>query len=123
MGRDPTAITTDREALRRFARALQMQFGAARVLLFGSRARGNERGDSDYDLIVVSPRFADIPPLDRGRGLRELWVAVGGYGPMDLICMTPESFETARRRISLVAEVLPEAIDLWAAEGAGTASL
>lgn len=31
---------------------------------------------------------------------------------MDLICLTPEEFEQARHRITLVAAVLPEAIDL-----------
>ena len=31
---------------------------------------------------------------------------------MDLICLTPEEFEQARNRITLVAAVLPEAIEL-----------
>jgi hypothetical protein len=31
---------------------------------------------------------------------------------MDLICLTPEEFEEASRRITLVSAVLPEAIDL-----------
>ncbi|HUG16642.1 MAG TPA: hypothetical protein VMM78_16680 [Thermomicrobiales bacterium] len=31
---------------------------------------------------------------------------------MDLICLAPEEFELAKTRITLVATVLPEAIDL-----------
>jgi hypothetical protein len=31
---------------------------------------------------------------------------------MDLICLTPEEFENALHHITLVAAVLPEAIDL-----------
>lgn len=31
---------------------------------------------------------------------------------MDLICLTPEEFAEAQERISLVAAVLPEAVDL-----------
>lgn len=31
---------------------------------------------------------------------------------MDLICLTPEEFQAAQHRISLVAEVVPEAIHL-----------
>jgi predicted nucleotidyltransferase len=81
-------------------------------LLFGSRARGDEHGESDYDLNIVSPTFAAIPRVERSLGLRELWRDVGGEGAMDLICLTPEEFEAARHRISLVAAVLPEAIDL-----------
>ena len=43
---------------------------------------------------------------------------VGGDAPLDLICLTPDEFESAKRRITLVAEVLPEAIDLLAEEPA-----
>lgn len=82
------------------------------MLLFGSRARGTEGPDSDYDLIVVSPRFAAVEPLRRGIGLRQLWYDLGGEGPMDLICLTPEEFAAAKQRITLVAAVLPEAIEL-----------
>ena len=106
-------------ALTAFAEQLREQIGAQRVLLFGSRARGQTAGDSDYDLIVVSPRFATVEPPRRAIGLRQLWYEVGGQGPMDLICLTPEEFAEAQRRITLLAAVLPEAIDLLphAAEG------
>lgn len=98
--------------LTRFAQTLRDQIGAECILLFGSRARGGARPDSDYDLIIVSPRFADVAAMQRGIGLRQLWYAAGGDGPMDLICLTPEEFVRAQRRITLVAAVLPEAIDL-----------
>ena len=98
--------------LKAFAEQLREQIGAQRVLLFGSRARGQTARDSDYDLIVVSPRFATVEPPRRAIGLRQLWYEVGGQGPMDLICLTPEEFAEAQRRITLLAAVLPEAIDL-----------
>lgn len=119
MDRNTVTIATDHAALNRFAHALGDQFGATRVYLFGSRARGQERADSDYDLIVVSPQFAQVSPVNRSLGIRELWRAVGGYGPIDLICLTPDELESARHRITLVAAVLPEAIDLLAAPDAG----
>ena len=95
-----------------FAGRLRERIGAQRVVLFGSRARGQTGHDSDYDLIVVSPRFAAVEPLRRAIGLRQLWYEVGGQGPMDLICLTPDEFAAAQRRITLVAAVLPEAIEL-----------
>lgn len=116
MGPISTTIVTDFAALRRFAHALREEIGAERVLLFGSRARGDEQGDSDYDLIVVSPRFVGVHLLRRAMGLRAIWVLAGGYGPMDLLCLTPDEFEEERHRISLVAAVLPEAIDLLSEE-------
>jgi predicted nucleotidyltransferase len=85
------------------------------VLLFGSRARGQADQGSDYDLIVVSPRFAGVEPLRRAARLRQLWYGVGGEGPMDLICLTPEEFALAQGRITLVAAVLAEAVDLLSA--------
>jgi hypothetical protein len=35
---------------------------------------------------------------------------------MDLFCVTPQEFEEARNRITLIAAVLPEAIELLAPE-------
>ncbi len=96
----------------RFARRLRDELGAARVLLFGSFARGTAYHDSDYDLIIVSDHFSSIPPLERQDGLRQIFYDSGGYAPMDMICLTPEEFEAAKHRASLVAAVLPEAIDV-----------
>jgi uncharacterized protein len=98
--------------LDRFAEQLRDRFGAERVLLFGSQACGNAQLDSDYDFIVVSPRFTGVRRRERGQGLNELFYEVGGYAPLDIICLTPEEFEWARQHITLVADVLPEAIDL-----------
>jgi predicted nucleotidyltransferase len=98
--------------LTRFAKRLRDRIGARQVLLFGSQARGDDRPDSDYDLIIVSPSFDGIHPLDRGLSLRELFYEAGGYAPLDLICLTPDEFEQARHSISLVSAVLPEAVEL-----------
>ena len=103
-------------ALKRFAQRLREGIEAERVLLFGSHARGQAYPQSDYDIIIVSRQFAGVHPLDRGLQLRELWYEAGGYGPMDLICLTPDEFEQARNGITLVAAVLPEAIDLLLTE-------
>jgi uncharacterized protein len=98
--------------LRRFADRLRRELPAQQVLLFGSQARGTAGSDSDYDLIVVSPAFEGVEPWARGRGLRRLFREEGGSGGMDIICLTPDEFERARQRVSLIAAVLPESIDL-----------
>lgn len=107
-------------ALTRFAARLRDEFAAERVLLFGSHARSQAQPDSDYDLIIVSPHFVGVEPARRAIGLRQMWYEAGGEGPMDLICLTPDEFVLARGRITLVAAVLPEAIDLLP-EGAAPA--
>lgn len=110
----PTTQHQIEPALRRFAQRLKDEIGASRVLLFGSRARDTAMPGSDYDLIIVAERFTNTDPAIRGRGLRAIWDDEGGEGPMDLICLSPHEFDQAQHRISLVAAVVPEAIDLLA---------
>jgi len=98
-------------AVRAFARRLQAD-GTEHVLLFGSHATGPAAEDSDYDLLIVSPKFEGVPNLRRHVGMHDLFYEVGGNAPLDLICLTPDEFEIAKGRITLVAAVLPEAIDL-----------
>src|SRR5947209_7414129 len=75
-------------SLVRFVEALSHRYGATRVLLFGSRARCTVRRDSDYDIIVISSAFEHVHPLEREIGMRPLWYASGGAGPMDIVCLT-----------------------------------
>lgn len=100
--------------LLRFAGRLQDEIGAERVLLFGSRARGDARPDSDYDIIVVAPSFRTVPAVQRPVGLYALFYETGNRAPVDLFCLTPEEFDYASGHITLVNAVLPEAIDLLA---------
>lgn len=98
--------------LRSFADRLHERIGAEQVLLFGSHARGHAKPDSDYDIIIVARHFEGIRRRERDRDLRDLFYEVGGHAPLDLICLTPEEFDEARHHITLVAAVLPEAVDL-----------
>lgn len=113
-----TTLIHSYEVVRQFAERLRAEIGAEHVYLFGSQATGRARPDSDFDLIVVAESFQSVPYLRRSVGLRDLYYEVGGNAPLDLICVTPSEFEAARQRITLIAEVLPEAIDLLAEEPA-----
>jgi len=55
-------MTSRRDIAERFARHLKEKYGPRidRILLFGSVARGEDREDSDVDLLVVTPE----PTLD-----------------------------------------------------------
>lgn len=60
-----------------------------RIILFGSRSRGDNRRGSDLDLLVVKasdlPRYRRSPPIYLA--LRDIQV------PMDIIVYTPEEIE------------------------------
>ena len=60
----PVARPQDDAILKRFRSALNDLFGGRieRVILFGSRTRGKERADSDYDVAIF---LRDLPEPDR----------------------------------------------------------
>jgi len=68
-------------------------FAPRRIVLFGSRARGDARPESDVDLMVEMPTTAS--PADRIRAIDSL------FGlrpwPMDLVVYTPEEVAEQRR--------------------------
>jgi len=47
---------TDRQAVRAAAAILRQQFPVARVVLFGSKARGDDDAESDIDLLILTAR-------------------------------------------------------------------
>ena len=57
-----------------------------KVILFGSRARGNPRPDSDFDLLVI--KDSDEPGYRRDASL---YLALAGLNaPVDVMVYTPE---------------------------------
>ena len=82
---------------------------AERVLLFGSRARGDARPDSDYDLLVVVPDL----PARAGRSVA-LRLALRGLGvAFDILVLTPREFrELQQSRAQLAGAMLRDAVVL-----------
>jgi len=87
------------EARRRLAAAAP----DARVILFGSRARGEERPDSDLDLLVIEPELKS-----RRAEFVRLREALGDLGvPIDLVVLSAEyADERARVRGTMVNEAI-----------------
>lgn len=74
------------EIVRRLVQALQPE----RIYLFGSRARGDARPDSDYDLLVVVKE-----PTGDGREMEQraygaMW---GLHAPVEIVVMTTDYFD------------------------------
>jgi predicted nucleotidyltransferase len=111
-------VNANHRAARAFARRLREQFGVEHVYLFGSQATGRAGPDSDFDFLIVGEHFQKQPRLQRHYGLHELYWEAGGDASLDLILMTPDEFESAKGRVTLVSAVMPEAIDLLAEEPA-----
>lgn len=104
-GQDPKVAAFEHDHLPR----LRERFAPLRVIVFGSRARGEALSSSDLDLILVSPRFASVPFLKRPAEVLEALDYAGG---LELLCYTPEEFERKREELGIVRVAVNEGIEL-----------
>ena len=103
----------DQESVSRLAPLigrLKRAFAPVRVILFGSRSRDDYTEESDYDLLVVSPKFAGMSFLKRMqrtyglRGEEDLSV--------DMLCLTPEELISRRDELSVVGLAVREGVEI-----------
>lgn len=92
------------------ARKIVKAFRPRRIVLFGSRARGDARPDADLDLMVEiethDPPAQRVRAIDALFGLRR-W-------PMDLVVYTPQEVQQQRQyRNSLIRVIELEGMVLY----------
>ncbi len=92
-----------------FLNNLRSAYAPEKIILFGSRARGDNLKQSDYDLMVVSRKFENIHFLERISKLLELWT----YDvDVDILPYTPEEFEDKKKEIGIVSQAVKEGIEV-----------
>lgn len=103
--------TVDDPVLTRFRSALDAAYGdrLARVVLFGSRARGDHRPDSDYDVAVFLKDYRSFGT--ESKRLAEIEVDVL-YDMGALIGAMPLAEGADQERTSFMAELRRDGIDL-----------
>lgn len=82
-----------KNAIKKFGRQIGEQFGAERVILFGSYAHGRVTADSDVDVLVIGPF--------KGRAVDksvEIRMKLQPQFPVDILVRTPEK---VRQRIKM----------------------
>lgn len=97
---------TDKEVdgwLSSFLKSVEDKYSPSKVILFGSRARGDHLKTSDVDLIIVSEHFADKNWIQRMRDVSELWE---GLVNIEALCYTPEEFNKKTQEIGIVREAV-----------------
>ncbi len=98
-----------KERLKNFRKRVDRDIPIERMILFGSRAEGKAKRESDVDLIIVSSRFRRWDFFKRGAKMYDYWDI--GY-PADFLCYTPEEFNKLSKQISLVADAIKKGIEL-----------
>ena len=89
----------DGELIQEIVRKIVAAFNPRRIILFGSRAHGDQRENSDIDLFIEME--TNLHPIRRRTQIRELFERQ--WWSMDLIVKTPE--EVLRERNSLISLV------------------
>jgi uncharacterized protein len=106
----PSVPATD-PVLKRFRAALDALYGdrIERVVLFGSRARGDAHEDSDYDVAVFLKDLTDRwQEMDRLAGLRsDILYEHGAF--LDAMPFPAGAY---RNRTSLMGEIRRDGVDL-----------
>ena len=98
--------------IQEFGRRIGSEFGAQKVVLFGSYAKGTVTGDSDVDILVIVP--FEGRSVDKSVEIR---MKLRPGFPLDLLVRTPEK---VRQRIDMgdgfMQEILQEGKVLYEAD-------
>jgi len=107
--RGGSMITQEIERIRDI---IVQEYRPDRIILFGSRARGDARPDSDIDILVVSDREKDLPRHKRGLQVRLKLSNIAT--PLDILFYTHGDLDKWKNvRQSLAATVLQEGVVLY----------
>jgi len=88
---------------------LRAKFKPEKILLFGSRARGDHLEESDIDLLVVSGEFERIPFRERMVQAYGMW---DKKEDLEQLCYTPKEFEAKKKEIGIVRQAVKDGIAL-----------
>ncbi len=98
------------EIARKFKDILIRNFSLKKLILFGSRARGDFGKDSDFDFIVVSDRFEEARRFGRLGKVYGYWNQ--NYSA-DMICLTADEFDKVKdNRQTVIGLATKEGIEI-----------
>ncbi len=105
MDRETTAITKD------FTQKILKKYHPAKIILFGSRARGDNLKHSDFDFIIVSRKFRGKLFIFRASDIYPFW-----RYPFDIepLCYTPEEFRRKKKQRGIILQAVKDGIELKA---------
>ena len=95
--------------LKRFLEKVRKKFDPEKVLLFGSRARGNHLESSDYDILIISEKFGGMNFRDR---IIKAYELIDEPLNVEILCYTLEEFNEKSKELCVVKKAAEEGITL-----------
>ena len=97
------------ELLKRYKEQINKKIKVERLILFGSRAYGRAKKNSDVDIVIISNDFEGEKSFKRPVPLYRDWDC--DY-VIDIICLTPKEAEKKKKQIGTVREAITEGIEI-----------
>ncbi len=93
-----------------FVAKVRRHYKLEKAILFGSRARGDQFNDSDYDVLLVSDDFKGIFFPQRIARMYDFWA----HYPAEIepLCYTHDEFEQKKKELGIVRQAVAEGINL-----------
>jgi predicted nucleotidyltransferase len=94
---------------KKFAARIKKVYKPEKIILFGSRVRGDNFKTSDFDFIIVSKKFAGMPFIERLSKMYDYW---DENVDLEAICYTPEEFKRKSKGHGIVKKAIREGVEL-----------
>ncbi len=91
------------EKLQTIVQILKIEFHPARIFLFGSRAKGSARSDSDYDLVLIDAKTS-LPKVECMQRASDLLYPLGVTA--DVFFYSESEFDDWKEEFSSIPELV-----------------
>ena len=95
--------------VKHFAEILKEHMKVNQLILFGSRARGDNFVTSDYDFVLVSREFSGVPFIGRAAQLYDLWPSDCN---LEVLCYTPDEWRRLKDKRGILLNAQHQGIQL-----------
>lgn len=103
-------ILKPQKIINQYTKNLEDKIKIDQVILFGSYAQGNQRHDSDLDIIILSSDFKKMPFIKRLEFLSLARKGLSARVPMDIIGYTPEEYQKIDKQSVIMRSAKKQAV-------------
>ena len=96
------------EIIDEFSKLIKKNYPDSKIILFGSRARGDNLKDSDYDFVIISNNFKSLKTPKRLELVYDLWPDYK-YNA-DILPYTQEEFNVQSKMLTITKKAKEEGI-------------